>query len=180
MRQILIMIFFSYLTSCTYDYSYTRGYIMLQGTEGGDVICLTREDTTFERYLVNDSMIMQKGTAIQYHYKDRIDTALIWGEDISIIKSHINECKIDSFFMVIDQKPFDSIFGIPIFNPDYHRPHRPPHAGEAFEKLHKSNIHDYWIINKRTDDIYFLPTFEEYISMKNELGISDSLRLSCE
>jgi len=47
----------------------------------------------------------------------------------------------------------------------------------AIKKLKDSKIHYYWIINKKTDDIYGPLNWNEYLQKRKELGVPKKLKL---
>jgi len=179
MKIILIITALVILTSCDPVNEYNRGYLLSQDTELGDVLTLSREDTSFIRYLGTDSskIITQKGTYIQYHDSIKIDTVKTWGGS-SVISSHINQKMDDSIFILIEQKPLDFIFGeiISKKNMSGYRPKRPNTVAESMRMISESEIKFYWIINKRTDDIYGPYSKEMFNDKLDELCVSSKLK----
>lgn len=46
--------------------------------------------------------------------------------------------------------------------------------------LEESPIHQYWIIVKTTADVYGPFSYEDYLKMKKELGVPETLKLKRE
>jgi len=170
------------IVSCNHINEYNRGYYLEQNPEMGDMIVLFREDTSFYRYLGsnNEKRILQKGTVMQYHYNGAVDTVRKWGPS-SVIKSHVNRKISDETFILVEQKPLDSIFGeIVRVNNGLSRPNMPKLNADADKMLDDSNIKKYWIINKKTDDIYGPYSWEYYQQKRRELLIPEDLKLASD
>lgn len=46
--------------------------------------------------------------------------------------------------------------------------------------LLESPIHDFWIVNQNTSDVYGPMSFEQYLAKKKELGVPENLQLKYE
>ena len=46
--------------------------------------------------------------------------------------------------------------------------------------IEDSPIHLYWILNTKTADVYGPYSFDDYIRIKKELGVPETLKLKCE
>lgn len=124
-----------------------------------------------------------KGRFFNYHYGEKVDTIFI-PEEISVIGSHIVDYKKNKKYLVIDQKPLDSVFGRYVSwgeNLGYvGRKDFPSNKREQQEMLDASNIHVYYIIDQQSADVYGPLMFDEYIIKKEELGVPKGLKLKCE
>jgi len=180
-KTLFIILTIALVYSCSPIDDYNKGYIIEQDTELGDVLILMREDTSFYRYVGsnNEKRILQKGAVIQYHNSSgEIDTVKTWG-GASVISSHVNRKGLSDVFILIEQKPLDSIFGktVLVKNKSGYRPNMPSTIADAKQMLMDSDVKKYWIINKLTDDIYGPLEQEEYLRMKKELKVPDSIIL---
>jgi hypothetical protein len=174
-----------YLVSCNPLNDFNKGYIVEQDTEFGDKLILVREDTMFYRFVgaKNEKQIQQKGVIIQYHSSNGgIDTVKLWGGS-SVINSHVNRINADKFFIIVDQKPLDSIFGkydirVKEDSSMRGRPLIPNNILETEKKLKESDIHCFWIINKKSDDIYGPMNIEDFVLKRKELNVSNKLEFN--
>ena len=124
-----------------------------------------------------------KGRFFNYHYGEKVDTTFI-PEEIPVIGSHIVDYKKKKKYLVIDQKPLDSVFGRYVSceeNLGYvGREKFPSDKKKQKEMLDASTNHVYYIINQQSADVYGPLTFDEYIVKKKELGVPKDLKLKCE
>lgn len=178
-KYFIIQIFVIVFISCNLDSSYTKGYFQAGSNEFGDAIFLEREDTIFFAGFEKSKKYFHNGTFIQFHYKGKSDTVFIWGESI-VINSHINKSVSDSIFILVDQKPLDSIFGKMVYEPYPHRPFMPNTPTESFKTLKTSEKHCYWIINKISDDIYGPMNKREFEQKCKELYVSKIIIMEFE
>ena len=83
---------------------------------------------------------------------------------------------------MVDQKPIDSILGK--MEPDgyggYQRPREPNIYSEKLKMLKESPIHQFWIINHVSKDVYGPFSYEEYLLKKKELKVNPELKLKYE
>lgn len=178
--KIYIYILFSIIcfNSCVFSTDYIKGFSIGQDTELGDAIWFYGDDTTCFRYLGDSSKYLEKGSFIKYHSRERVDTVFTWGESV-VVPSHVNKMISDSIFILVDQKPLDSIFGEIVDFEDYsRRPYKPDNLDEDIRVLNESNIHLFWIINKKTNDIYGPLSKKEYSQKRKELRIFKGLTLN--
>jgi len=104
---------------------------------------------------------------------------------IAMITATIVDYSYDSVFIVVKQKPYEIIWRLyrEIPNLGYKEAHR---------LYRESKEYYYWIINKKQENIWHYDTvtqkgyheniygpfeLEEYLQKRDELGVSDSLRL---
>ncbi len=162
------------LASCTDNYNY-GGYEIENDTEMGQNLILTYSDTTSFHMWDDGSLTKQEGVFFNYHSSWNIDTLFVWKGSI-LIESDIWDIKSDSNYITVDQKPLDLIFGkieSKDFNP--HRPRWPGNAIEAKIMLKESTLHKYWIIIKKTKDIYGGYDKNEFESYCHNLKIPQHL-----
>lgn len=84
----------------------------------------------------------------------------------NIISSQVIDCTYDSIFILAAQRPWDSI--------------TTTNLKERYEMYLNSNFYQLWIINKINDSIYGPFQKDNYLKIKKELGISNSLQLKME
>ena len=105
-------------------------------------------------------------------------------ENTVIVNAHIIEYAFDSTFILVSQRPWDSIPNIRTMN-----------YTKSNKEFEKSTFLQYWIINKRERSEYTLDTLTKlarysnvygpfkqdvYLTKKKELGVPDSLKLKTE
>lgn len=124
-----------------------------------------------------------KGRFFNYHYDEMVDTIFI-AEEISVVGSHIVDYKRVEKYLVIDQKPLDSVFGRYVRweeNLGYvGREKFPSDKKKQMEMLENSNIHVYYIIDQKTSDVFGPLSYDDYLKKKTELGVPEKLKLKCE
>lgn len=176
----LELIFLIIINSSCVNFDNYDGYEKVQDTELGSSLTLSKFDTVVFTTDGEGIRSKQKGVFIKYHKRNQTDTIFIWyGTDV--IVSHVNEIKGDKMFLLIDQKPLDSIFGKYVRYGDYNiRPNKPERYDEVVEKLKNSNIHQYWIIDKGSNDVYGGYSELEYLRMRKSLKVSEKLKLDFE
>jgi len=181
MRQLYwIILLLITLSSCSKSVSDFGGYSKSENPEYGYNIILNHSDTFSYHRWEDGTKSFQSGAFLKFHSKQSVDTVFIW-EGAIVIESFIEELIFNQEFIIVDQKPLDTIWG-PIIN-KLSSPRRKniyPNAREAIKQLQDSNIHQYWIINKLTNDIYCLNSRLEYFKKKKELGVPLSLKLTFE
>ncbi len=155
-------------------YSFGKGYELVEDPELQYEIVNIRVDTFF----YDSDSILRKGILVIMHYPDSVDTGfLVQGG--SLISSYINQVVADNHFILVDQKPLDSIFGK--YHTDqygvYAREKEPGYTDAFVKMLKESNRHCYWIIDKRTDEIYGPLKMEEFQLKCKELNVPEYLQL---
>lgn len=113
--------------------------------------------------------------------KGEIDT-MCMGIGATIIDSYVNDVSNDDLFILVDQKPLDSIceFNDSCGRKKYKDWDDLPHYPIALKALKQSIIHDYWIIEKKNDNIYGPLSKESYFKKKQDLKVPNSLKLKFE
>ena len=130
---------------------------------------------------------MKKGMFIHYHITGDSIRDFFAVEGTGIIHSHVHEYVKDSTFMLIDQKPMDSVFGeyIRIYYNDndyfFRRKYdTTSNSKDRWFMMENSNVHSYWIIVIKTANVYGPLTFDQYLTKKEELEVTENLKLKCE
>lgn len=161
-------------------------FIREQDEEGFYEIQLLNGDTScvppyLEKY---DNAHPEKGMFIHYHITKDSIYDFFNVEGTCIIKSHIHNYVKNDTFMLIDQKPIDTIFGtfIEIYYNDtdylYKRKYDTvDNERDRLQLLNDSHTHYFWIIGIKTADVYGPFTFEDYLVKRKELGVPNNLQL---
>lgn len=168
-------------------------------TEGFDVVKVFGSDTicriSWEGHtaIIDSTGEPREGRFFDYHKDDTIFTRFICCDRTyggKIVDGHIDEFIFDSVFLLADQKPVDSILGkyIRIYLDDedssnYYLRRQYDTCRNYTDKmsmLHISHIHQYWIINKTSLDVYGPFSYDEYLHMKKQLGVPPTLMLKKE
>ncbi len=165
-------------------------------TEGFDIVKVYRGDTVCPIIWQGNTAVVdstgnpREGRFFYYHEKDSIIKRFICCDKTyagEIIDGHIDDDVSDSTFLIVDQKPVDMIFGkfIKIYrnNGDYYLRREYDTIQNSWDKqiaLDLSHIHQYWIVNKTTKDVYGPFQYEDYLGMKKQLGVPSTLMLKRE
>lgn len=164
-------------------------FIKEQGVEGFDEIVLYNGDTLcVPPHLKNyDNAPLQKGMFIHYHISDDSIRVFFAAEGTSIIRAPVHEYVKDSSYMLIDQKPMDSVFGKYIrkyYNDTNYYVMREYDTVSNYKNhklmMENSKIHSYWIVGIKTADVYGPLTFDKFEEKKKELRVPESLKLQSE
>lgn len=165
-----------------------------QGSEGVEEIRLFYGDTESWVPSMNPNyQHLRRGRFFHYHPNDdTVYTKFVMesGPDYgTIISGHIDESVEDSFFLLADRKPLDSVFGplqtLPCpfdSNSTYlGRPNEPlTNYNDYWEMINNSQYHDYWILNMKTSDVFGPLCFDDYLKKKKELVVPETLKLKFE
>lgn len=186
----IIPVLFCVIVSCNLQRS-TDTLVCEQGTEGYDEIILLNGDTMFAMPYPNGTGYWPLRRGKFYNFRTGTDNekAFFVTEEGFVIAGHIdNYVKTDSFLLA-DRKPLDSIFGpsqtlpCPFDSSSTYRG-RPydscTNLKDRERQLRESHIHDFWIIDQKTSDVYGPMSFDDYLAKKKELGVPSTLRLKCE
>lgn len=186
----IIPVLFCVIVSCNLQRS-TDTLVCEQGAEGYDEIMLLNGDTMFAMPYPDGSGYRPLRRGKFYNFRAGTDNekSFFVTEGGFVIAGHIdNYVKTDSFLLA-DRKPLDSIFGslqtLPCpFDSSSTYLGRPyvnyTNRKDRERQLRESPIHDFWIIDQKTSDVYGPMSFDEYLAKKKELGVSPTLRLKCE
>lgn len=169
----LFLCFYSCRIS-TRDYG---GYILSENPEYGENLTLSYSDTSAYHQWEDGTRSLQKGVFLKYISNNIIDTLFIW-EGATVIEAYINDINCDSFFVIVDQKPLDSIWG-PMVNVNSApiREKQFENARDAEYCLENSKIHSFWIIDKKKKEVYGPMQKHEYDKKRKELNVSQDLVL---
>ena len=138
--------------------------------------------------------VESEGKYFHYHEEDTVRTAFIACDSWSygtIIGGHVVDFLRDEKYLLVDQKPIDSILGKEIIiydnNGNYKQTIREfdnvhNYQWDAYEKWLEESpaIHQYWILVINTADVYGPFSYEDYLDMKQKLGVPPTLMLKCE
>jgi hypothetical protein len=174
---LFLIVCFSY---CKMGIDNAGGYILSESTEYGNELNLSYADTSVFYQWKDGTRSLQKGVFFKYIFKNKIDTLFIW-EGSTVIEAHINDFKYNSSFIIVDQKPLDSIWG-PMINVN-NTPKREKqfdNANKAILSFENSNVHTFWIINKVSKEVYGPMQKYEYLKKRKELMIPEELVLKEE
>lgn len=172
----IILVFILFLMSC-----FRHNIMIVNDFSIGKSAMLVHGDTVIpnQKYPENKT----KGRFFKYYYQEKVDTIFI-SEETSVVGSHIVDHNRNKQYLVIDQKPLDSVFGRYVKfeeNLGYvGREKFPLDKKQQKEMLDNSNTHVYYIINQQTSDVYGPLTFDQYLTKKEELGVPEDLKLKCE
>lgn len=181
MRILLIIVFLligSY--SCkmsTNDYS---DYILDENSKFGEDLILNYSDTTAYHVWEDGSRSLQKGVFLKYISSEKTDTLFIWEGSI-VIGANINKMIQDSIFIILDQKPLDSIWGPTVLvDSMIIREKQSDNYDEDMKLYYRSNIHSFWIINKVLKEVYGPMQKDEYEKKRKELKLPQELEFKEE
>ena len=178
MRKLLVvLLLFVGGYSCKMRVKDYGGYVLSENPEYGKDLILSYADTSAYHKWNDGSKSLRKGVFLKYIYKDNVDTLFIW-EGSTVIESYINEINYDSVFIIVDQKPLDSIWG-PMVNVEStpKREKQFNNARDAIDYLESNTTHNFWIINKALKEVYGPMQKGEYNKKREELKISQDLIL---
>lgn len=179
-KSIFVLFLLASLYSCKKLVNDYGGYSLDENPEYGENLIITYSDTSAYHNWDDGSQSLQKGVFLKYRSSNKIDTLFIWEGSI-VIEAHINDIDYDSVFIIVDQKPLDSIWGS-VINVNY-APRRQKQFDNAWEAEHyfkTSNIHNFWIINKKLKEVYGPMQKHEYEKKRKELKIPQELVLKEE
>ena len=173
------------LVGCNLHPSHSN-VLCLRNDQGFNEIMLIKGDTiawNANRYM--------EGKYYHYHKGDTIVTHFVFSDYSwmhgTVIYGHISDYIQNESFLLADQKPLDSILGkfirtITKNNDIYwHREYDTINKyGADIKMLEESPIHQYWIIGHKSADVYGPFSFGDYLKMKAELGVPETLKLKCE
>lgn len=161
--------------SLEYDEEYENWIVKIEFFKAADTSCVDENGNKYSAHIMK--FLRSSGNSDTFCIE-------VGGAQIkTIIDSYVSDVSYDSTFILVDQKPLDSIFGpiqefrpTPDSNSWYSGRPRDPNMAD----LRKSKIHQYWIIDKTKDYIYGPLKDEEYFLKKRELGVPEDLRLKYE
>ena len=155
-------------------------------TEGFNEICLYEGDTISILRTGDVSAIKEyRGSYFNFYDDSIMRKKFVMSEwpYSTLIEGHISDYIINDTFLLADQKPVDSILGKYIRDENgvvrrskdyYYNLHDLDNA------LKESPIHQFWIINHVSKDVYGPFSYEEYLLKKKELKVNPELKLKYE
>lgn len=171
-KSIVVFIIAIFLFSCESNWGNYNGYKFDHDSGIEYYIVLDKGQNIY----FSDSKVerAKKGTLVKFHSNSGKVDSIYLSNGSRVIRSFVLKDNIafDSSFILVDQKPLDSIFGLKM------DPYPHWEIDPTKEKINKSNFHQYWIIKKQTDDIYGPLTKEEYLEKRKELMIPTSLQIN--
>lgn len=191
MKTICYIITFAFvllsLSSCNH---YNIGVDASDEEPGYNAVLLYRGDTI----MCSPSNTNQEeftGKCFHYHEGDSVRTEFLLSRSwryATIIKGHIVDYSRNDDYLLIDQKPIDSILGeyITHYYDDgsfWYEMREYDTIGNYKKKMkmiEDSPIHQYWILNIKTADVWGPFSYEKYLDMKKQLGIPPTLMLKAE
>lgn len=179
-KSLLAIWIFFLIISCNQNNKINNGYMLVEEPEFGDKLIIDRDEITFYRFVGsnNEKKISQKGVLLKYHSFDgKVDSVYSWGKG-EVISSCVVKYGIDDKYIIIEQKSLDDIFGkLKSTGSELIRENKPTSIIEMTKMLNVCICSKFWIINKKTDDIYGPFKLEEYTQKRKELGVSRELIL---
>lgn len=169
------------LSSCETKWGKYGGYAMDYESALDYYIVLDKSDTTYIQKW-DDTRTEYEGAFIKYHKNDiQIDTIFV-SKGGKVIGSYVSDVKYDNSFILVKQKPLDSICECnqECVSKKYKTWNKLPTYKLCKRALKKSTFFQYWIINKMKDVVYGPLKKEEYSLKRKELGVPDNLRLKTE
>jgi hypothetical protein len=109
------------------------------------------------------------GKGYKFVHEGKYGLSIVNEKNTIVIQQHVLEYKCDSVFVLVAQRPFNSISG------------RDTMTYSEFNKEFKnSTFKQYWIIDKTQDNVYGPLLKKEYIKKRKELDVSEELKLDFE
>ena len=149
-------------------------YIVL---DKSDTFAISKGDT-------RENISPYPGAFLKLHNTDSIIDTCFFAKGAIVITTFVNEVKYDDNFILVDQTLLGKICEC---NPNCLKEKygiAEPLTATTFElcedALKKSDIHDYWIINKITDDVYGPYSKEGYLLKREKLKVPEDLKLKTE
>ncbi len=132
---------------------------------------LIKADTVIDYQWEDGNTSPMKGRFLIYHHIKTVDTSFV-GLGAKAIKSHIVNRKVDSNYIIIDQKPLELIFEkrknengrYELYTPDNYN-----------DLLKQSSIHRYWILDKYSNHIYGGYKRTEFDSVRKKLKLPEKM-----
>lgn len=188
-KKCLLLVVTCFLVTTITCTRSTDTFVTEAGEGGFTEMILFNGDTIFvpEHLKNRENAPRRKGMFIHYHLTEDSIKDFFAVEGAGIILPHIQDIVKNDDYMLIDQKPLDSILGP--YTRKYYNENDYYYIREydtinnlegTISMVEKSNIHCFWIIAIKTADIYGPFSFEAYLDKKKELKVPDSLVLEYE
>lgn len=133
-----------------------------------------------------------EGKFFNYHQKDTVRKKFVISDSGiygTIIRGHVVDYSRNGKYLLVDQKPIDSILGkeITIYSKDgrysySRREYDTVNQYDAYWRMLDNSpvIHQYWIIVIKTADVYGPYSYKDYLNMRQQLGVPPTLILKCD
>lgn len=148
------------------DYDSALDYYII--LDKGEVI--SAADTDTER--------KKKAVLVTFHNDpDKVDSLLL-GRGAIIIESFVNNVIHNSDFVLVDQKPLDSVCECneQCIQEKYKGRSDLNTYNHCKGALENSTFHQYWIIKKNVNQIYGPLSKEKFLQKRKELGVPEELK----
>lgn len=177
---IVVIVLILIITACKTNAKWENygGYKIDYDSKFEHYIVLDKIDTTYDYLWDTGEITRYDGAFIKYHLNNStIDTIFISNGGI-VIQSFIDDVVFDDSFILVDQKPLGKICEV-----DYPKDKNASTFNQdefMMDRLKESNMHDYWIILKKTNEIYGPLTKKDYLDIKKKLNVPSNLSLRTE
>jgi hypothetical protein len=173
MKYLYTLLSVFFIISCSTDWRNYGGYMMESSSKLDYFIVLDKADTIIENGW--------KGVYINYHKDDTLKTYFL-GKGGKIIDSYVDDVCFNEKFIIVSQKPLDSICecNSKCGSNKYENWDKLATYKLCKKALKKSTFHNYWIINKNKNELFGPFTPDKYIEIKNNLKIPENLKLKFE
>ncbi len=168
---IYVFLLFFVLNACedTGAYAYETDAGIGRGLQ------LIKADTLINHQWGNGYSKLTKGRFLIYHSIKDIDTFFV-ALSTKVIEPHIISMKVDSNYIIIDQKPLDLIFERTNEDDYYsYNDNMPDNRNERDKIIKQSPIHRYWILDKHSNHIYGGYKRTEFDSVRKKLKLPEKM-----
>lgn len=165
MRCLLYSLLIMFLFQSCFDASIGNGYYLSSDKDyGSNMLVYEYADNA------NRNPSITRIDTLDNHVTEIIDTCTRNG--CVVIGQHIVELENDDSFILVKQKPKDKFYAQDSLYRDFH---------ESYILFRDSfNVFDYWIVDKRINNIYGPLSIEDYRNYRNRLQIPNNLKLKSE
>jgi hypothetical protein len=156
MKKYILLLFVSlFILSCKHNHY--ENYVITLDSKNINVLSLNIKDSL--------KLVIRK--------KKSQDTVILYNESI-VISGYVEQANFDGFFLLVKQKPIDSICecNYECYNEKYGHDISFDYCEKAFKKYDK---YLYWIILVKTDDVYGPFEKDEYLEMCKKLNVPEDL-----
>lgn len=178
-NYLYILVIALIVSSCETKWDNYGGYKLDYDNKFQHYIVLDKSDTL----CTNPLGYAHEGCRIIFHNpQGDIDTFCIDKGGI-VIDAYIDDVEYDERFILVDQKLLGKICEC---NPECLKEKygKESHTATSFEvckeALRNSDIHDCWIIRKKTNDVFGSYTPKEFLIKCNKLGVPEKLKFDFE
>jgi len=177
MKYLLILLTALVFTSCETNWGRYGGYKMDYQSAVDYYIVLDKGDIIYESDTNEEQQ--KKGTLVKFHRASgKVDS--VWGGNGGmVIDPYIDDDWVvfDSSFILVGQKPLDSVCecNYSCLFREYPNYNDLPTYQMCVDSLEASTYFQYWIIDKTRNAIYGPFSKSQFVTKRQELGVSDSL-----